>query len=160
MRLAGVISDSIVDGPGMRYVVFTQGCPHGCPGCHNPATHSPDGGCEISTDEMIAALEREVEEDPLLDGVTLSGGEPFEQASELKTFAARVRELGLDLWIYTGWTLEEIARRADPDELELLSCANALVDGRYVEALRTLETRFVGSSNQRIIKDPATKIRG
>lgn len=155
MRLSGLISDSIVDGPGMRYVVFTQGCPHGCPGCHNPDTHDPSGGYEMSSDDLIAALEREIEDDPLLDGVTLSGGEPFIQASELLPFARRVKELGLDLWIYSGWTIEELRERSDADELALLRLADTLVDGRFVLSERTLEQRFVGSRNQRVISRPS-----
>ena len=75
LRIAGTIGESIVDGPGIRYVVFTQGCPHGCPGCHNPQTHDPAGGFWAETDEILSVLA----ENPLLDGITLSGGEPFLQ---------------------------------------------------------------------------------
>lgn len=154
MRIAGIIEESIVDGPGMRYVVFTQGCPHGCPGCHNPGTHDANGGREMSTDDLIAAFRRAADDDPLLGGVTLSGGEPFEQAGELVPFARAVKDAGLNLWVYTGWTIEELAARGRADELELLRLADVLVDGRYDEAQRSLERRFVGSANQRVIEMP------
>jgi anaerobic ribonucleoside-triphosphate reductase activating protein len=158
--LSAVIGESIVDGPGLRYVVFVQGCPHRCPGCHNPGTHDPLGGYEASPDELISGFLAHASSDPLMGGVTISGGEPLAQARELLLFAARVREFGSNLWIYTGYTIEEIAERSDPDEIALAGCADALVDGRFVQSLRTLETPFKGSSNQRVIEDPARVLAG
>jgi anaerobic ribonucleoside-triphosphate reductase activating protein len=152
MRLSGIVEESIVDGPGVRYVVFTQGCPHRCPGCHNPQTHDRDGGYEIGAAELTEKFKRSAAENPLLSGVTISGGEPFIQARCLVPFAEAVRIAGYDLWIYTGYVMEEITARADRDEMALLARADALVDGPFVEELRTLERRFIGSSNQRIIK--------
>ncbi|MDL2263266.1 anaerobic ribonucleoside-triphosphate reductase activating protein [Synergistaceae bacterium OttesenSCG-928-I11] len=157
-RLSGIIPESIVDGPGIRYVVFTQGCPHRCPGCHNPGTHDPEGGYERSTDELIADFEKNFDENPLLDGVTISGGEPMIYARELLPFARAVKESGLNLWIYTGYTIEELCAREDADEIALLEAADALVDGRFVLELRTLGVRFIGSSNQRIIEKPGLYI--
>ncbi|MDR1885235.1 MAG: anaerobic ribonucleoside-triphosphate reductase activating protein [Synergistaceae bacterium] len=154
MRIHSVARESIVDGPGMRYVVFMQGCPHGCPGCHNPQTHDPGGGFEIGPHELIAEFERELSENPLLDGVTISGGEPLLQARDLMPFVASVGAMGLGVWLYTGYRIEEIAGRGDPDELSLVSAVDVLVDGRFELERRTLESRFVGSTNQRIIERP------
>lgn len=99
MRIAGTVSESIVDGPGLRLTVFTQGCPHRCPGCHNPQTHDPAGGREESTAALLARYAA----DPLLDGLTLSGGEPMEQAAECAALAEAVHALGGNVWVYTGW---------------------------------------------------------
>lgn len=163
MRLSGIVSDSIVDGPGLRYVVFTQGCAHRCEGCHNPGTHDPAGGYEISPEELVADFERTLADDPLLDGITLSGGEPFDQARSLIPLADAAHRAGLTVWAYTGWTIDELAERADPDEVDLLRRTDTLVDGRFIQSLRTLERRFIGSSNQRIIDRPfehvITKLR-
>ena len=99
MRIANTVSDSIVDGPGLRFTVFTQGCPHRCPGCHNPCTHDPAGGREVSVAELAAELSG----NPLTDGLTLSGGEPFCQAAECAALARIARERGLNVWAYTGY---------------------------------------------------------
>ena len=154
MRINSIVRESIVDGPGIRYVLFTQGCLHNCPGCHNPQTHGMDGGVEISLRELIAGLKHEAGENPLLDGVTISGGEPLLQARSLVPFADAALSLGLGIWLYTGFTMEEIASRGDPDELSLVERADALVDGRFELDKRTLESRFAGSTNQRIIERP------
>jgi anaerobic ribonucleoside-triphosphate reductase activating protein len=151
LRLAGIVEESITDGPGVRYVVFAQGCPHRCPGCHNPHTHDPAGGYETTTTELSAAFLKSAESNPLLRGVTLSGGEPFAQARGFAPFAAAVKDAGFDLWVYTGWRLEELAARDHPDEFALLRMADTLVDGRFEIAGRTLEIPFVGSANQRIL---------
>ncbi|MDR1133731.1 MAG: anaerobic ribonucleoside-triphosphate reductase activating protein [Synergistaceae bacterium] len=152
LRLAGITDESIVDGPGLRYVVFVQGCPHRCAGCHNPQTHDPAGGYEIGGGELVSRFQKTVRDNPLICGVTLSGGEPFAQARALLPFARLIPESGLDLWIYTGWMIEEILSRLDPYETALLECADALVDGRFEAGGRTLEIPFVGSVNQRIIR--------
>ena len=102
MRIANTVSDSIVDGPGLRFTVFTQGCPHRCPGCHNPGTHDPAGGREVSVAELAAELAAELSGNPLTDGLTLSGGEPFCQAAECAALARIARERGLNVWAYTG----------------------------------------------------------
>ena len=152
LRLAGITDESIVDGPGLRYVVFVQGCPHRCEGCHNPQTHDPSGGYEIGGAELISRFQAFARDNPLICGVTHSGGEPFAQARPLLLFARYVRECGLDLWIYTGWTINEILSRLDPHETALLGCADALVDGRFEDERMTLEIPLVGSGNQRIIR--------
>ena len=145
LRIAGIVDDSIVDGEGVRLTVFTQGCPHHCHGCHNPQTWSLDGGHEVDTEEIVQKLK----ENPLLSGITFSGGEPFLQPAPLAEIARAAHKLGLDVWSYTGFTLEELEKRTDAQQL--LNEVDVLVDGPYVEALRDLTLRFRGSSNQRII---------
>ena len=145
LRIAGIVDDSIVDGEGVRLTVFTQGCPHHCHGCHNPQTWNLDGGHEIDTEEIVEKLK----ENPLLSGITFSGGEPFLQPAPLTELAQAAHKLGLDVWSYTGFTLEELEKRTDAQQL--LNEVDVLVDGPYVEALRDLTFQFRGSSNQRII---------
>ncbi|MDD2955858.1 MAG: anaerobic ribonucleoside-triphosphate reductase activating protein [Oscillospiraceae bacterium] len=152
IRLAGVVRESIVDGPGIRFVVFVQGCPHHCPGCHNPESHAFDGGYDCELEKILAAIDQ----NPLLSGVTLSGGEPFCQAKALLPLAKAVKERGLHLISYSGWTFEELLESKDPAVRPLLDLCDILVDGRYVEALRDLTLRFRGSSNQRLLDVPAS----
>ncbi|MDR3345001.1 MAG: anaerobic ribonucleoside-triphosphate reductase activating protein [Oscillospiraceae bacterium] len=156
LRLAGVIRESVVDGPGWRFVIFAQGCPHHCPGCHNPETHDPAAGYTST----CAALLTEIRKNPLLCGVTLSGGEPFAQAHAFAAIARDVRALGLDIFTYTGYTFEHLLAGADKKNgwLELLRASDTLVDGRFVLAERTLNMLFRGSANQRVI-DVAASLR-
>lgn len=147
-KISGLVNDSIVDGPGMRYTVFTQGCPHNCEGCHNPHTHDPNGGRYCTTEEVL----NQIRENPLLDGLTLSGGEPFVQSKELIELAKTVKEMGLSVMAYSGFTFEELLKM--DDAVELLKYCDILVDGRFVIDQRSLELRFRGSKNQRIINVP------
>ena len=147
IRIAGTVGDSIVDGPGLRLTVFTQGCPHHCPGCHNPETHDPAGGHDADTGEILAALAR----NPLASGVTLSGGEPFCQPAACLDIARGAHALGKNVWTYTGYTLERLLSEDDPDRLALLRETDVLVDGPFVQAEKSLELRFCGSRNQRLI---------
>ena len=149
LRISGTVSESIVDGPGLRYVIFTQGCPHNCPGCHNPQTHDFNGGRVVDTDELFA----ECTEDPLHTGVTFSGGEPFCQAEALYALGKRLKESGYHLMCYSGWTYEELSRKAENEEYagKLLGILDVLVDGRFVLERRTLSLPFRGSDNQRLI---------
>lgn len=149
LRLAGVVEDSIVDGPGLRLTIFTQGCPHGCPGCHNPETHPFNGGSFVPLEELVARYR----ENPLLSGVTFSGGEPFLQAAPLARLAARIHALGGTVITYTGYIFEDLAARArgDAATAALLDATDLLVDGPYVEALRSLDIAWRGSSNQRLL---------
>ena len=147
IRIAGTVSDSIVDGTGLRHTIFTQGCCHHCPGCHNPETHDPNGGKEMDTEEIIA----EFKKNPLLSGITLSGGEPFLQPQACLELAKAAHVIGRDVWAYTGYTLEELRGMADTDVDALLEEVDVLVDGRFVMAERSLELRFRGSRNQRIL---------
>ena len=154
IRVAGIVDDSIVDGPGFRLTVFTQGCPHDCPGCHNPETHPFDGGKVMDTGAIVKMLS----ENPLLDGVTLSGGDPFCQPVPCAEIARAAKEIGLTVWAYSGWTFEELLAR--PDAMPLLETVDVLVDGPFVLAQRTLELRFRGSRNQRLIDVPASLAEG
>ena len=149
LRLAGVTEDSIVDGPGLRFTVFAQGCPHACPGCHNPQTHDPAGGYEENIDALLSRFKR----NPLLAGVTLSGGEPFAQAAALAAFATAIQALGKTVWIYSGYTFEQILSKAPQQEgwRALLEAADVLVDGPFLLSEKTLGLRFRGSRNQRIL---------
>ena len=110
LRLSGVIGDSIVDGKGIRMTVFVQGCPHHCPGCHNPQTHDFSGGYEDTVEHLI----QKFKEDPLQCGVTLSGGEPFCQAEALSVLASEVKALGKNVWVYSGYTFVELVSGAIP----------------------------------------------
>ena len=123
MRIANTVSDSIVDGPGLRFTVFTQGCPHRCPGCHNPDTHDPAGGREAAVEELAEKLLS----NPLTDGLTLSGGEPFCQAEDCARLAAIAREKGLNVWVYTGYTYERLIAGEVPGAMELLSAPFSLI---------------------------------
>ncbi|MFV0497098.1 MAG: anaerobic ribonucleoside-triphosphate reductase activating protein [Candidatus Fimivivens sp.] len=156
IRLAGIVRESIVDGPGIRLTVFTQGCPHNCQGCHNTDTHDPLGGYDCTLQKILDAFDA----DPLLRGVTLSGGEPFEQAVNLLPLAQAVRRRGKDVVAFSGYTFEELLERGDkePAVIELLSLCCLLVDGRFVQAQRDLSLRFRGSCNQRLI-DPQRSLQ-
>lgn len=143
IRIAGIVPESYVDGEGIRFTIFVQGCLRNCIGCHNPETHALDGGKILDTDEIIAAIKS----DPLLTGITLSGGEPLLQIEPTLELAKAAKNLGLDVWLYTGYKFEEIPSDAD----ELLKFVDVVVDGEYIEELRNLELEFRGSENQRII---------
>lgn len=147
IRVAGITEDSIVDGPGLRLTVFVQGCPHHCPGCHNPETWSFEGGKDMAMDEISELIIT----NSLLDGLTISGGEPFSQASACLELVRRAQRWGLDVWVYTGYTWEVLLQRAIPEELALLCRVDVLVDGQFIEAQRTLELPWRGSKNQRLI---------
>ncbi|MBS7298308.1 MAG: anaerobic ribonucleoside-triphosphate reductase activating protein [Eubacteriales bacterium] len=152
IRLFGLADDSIVDGPGLRFAVFTQGCYHNCEGCHNPNSHDVNGGYDEDTDVII----EKIKANPLLDGVTLSGGEPFLQAKPLTLIADAAKESGLNVMAYTGYTFEELIKGANEDNgwLELLGKLDLLVDGKFVLAERSIELNFKGSRNQRILNVP------
>ncbi len=158
IRMAGVIRESIVDGPGLRFVVFAQGCPHGCPGCHNPATHDFHGGKDCSLDKILAAIDQ----NPLLDGVTFSGGEPMSQPEAFYNLAEAIKERGLNLIIYTGYTYEELQKLGEsrPAVRKLLELTDLLIDGRFVLEQRDLSLLFRGSRNQRVIDMNRTRESG
>ncbi len=154
IRIAGIVDDSIVDGPGFRLAVFTQGCPHDCPGCHNPDTHPFDGGKPDTTERIISQMLQ----NPLLDGVTLTGGDPFCQSAACAEIAEAAKKHGLNVWAYSGWTYEQLTEKAktEPDVARLLNTTDILVDGPFILKQRTLELRFRGSKNQRLIDVPAS----
>ena len=155
IRLNGIVSDSIVDGPGLRLAVFTQGCPHHCPGCHNPATHDPEGGYAADTAAVLASLK----ENPLLDGLTLSGGEPFEQPEACLELALGAKSRGLTVWAYSGYTYEALMKKGGA-VAALLDACDVLVDGPFVLAQRSLELDFRGSRNQRLVDVPQSRRAG
>lgn len=145
IRIAAIEEESIVNGPGIRLVVFTQGCNHNCIGCHNPSTHSFEGGYLIGIDKII----EKIKENPLLDGITISGGEPFEQAKACSVLAKKVRDMGLSVITYTGYTFEEILPKEECRELLLQT--DILIDGKFDISKKSLMLEFRGSENQRII---------
>lgn len=149
VRIAGVATESVVDGPGLRSVIFFQGCPHACPGCHNPETWDPRGGHAYPLGEVIAQLKL----NPLIQGVTLSGGEPFLQAGPVAVLAEFLKARGYNLWIYTGYVWEELIQRLhEPAIKKILKNADVLVDGPFSEKARDLQLAFRGSTNQRLIR--------
>ncbi len=147
IRIYGTVEDSIVDGPGMRYSVFTQGCPHHCPGCHNPESHDFTGGRDADTADLIAVMKR----NPLLDGLTLSGGDPMCQPEACRELADAAHALHLNVWCYTGYTWEKLMQENDPARLALIHAVDVLVDGPFLLSQRSLELKFCGSRNQRLI---------
>lgn len=158
VRIAGVVKESIVDGPGIRFVVFTQGCPHLCEGCHNPQSHDFSGGYDCEIERVIA----EIQKNPLLTGVTFSGGEPMMQSKPLLELAQKVRALGKGLMIYSGYTAEQLLEmgKETPEIVELLKLTDILVDGKFEEAQKDLNLLFRGSRNQRVIDAKTTAETG
>lgn len=148
IRLAHSITrDSIVDGPGLRSVIWTQGCTHNCKGCHNPGTHSMDGGFSMDVDDIIENLKTL----RLQRGITFSGGDPFEQPEECFKIAKAARKLGLDIWCYTGYVYEELIKSDRKFVLDFLHQIDVLIDGPFVIKDKNLLLKFRGSKNQRII---------
>jgi len=145
MRIASTIHDSIVDGPGLRFVVFTQGCTHCCPGCHNEETQPLDGGQEVPTQEVIADMNA----NPLTDGLTLSGGEPMLQPEACRALAAAAHERGLNVWCYTGFLFEQLLE--DPGQRALLDEVDVLIDGPFLLSRKSLTLKWRGSDNQRVL---------
>ena len=154
IRLAGLVPESFVDGPGIRFAIFTQGCPHNCEGCHNPETHDFNGGRLADTDKIY----NKIKQYPLVKGVTFSGGDPFCQPEPLYELALKLKADGYHVMSYTGWTFEQLMKKSEKEEFvgKLLGQLDLLVDGRFVLAERTLELPFRGSRNQRIIDVPAS----
>ena len=150
LRIAGTIGESIVDGPGIRYVLFTQGCPHSCVGCHNPQTHDFAGGKEVTVDTLLA----DITKNPFVKAVTLSGGEPFCQPAALAQLAAPLKEKGYHLMCYTGYTFEQLLQKEDARPL--LEQLDLLVDGPFVLDRKNIELKFRGSDNQRVLDVPAS----
>jgi anaerobic ribonucleoside-triphosphate reductase activating protein len=146
MRLAGIIPNSLTNGEGMRMVIFFQGCPHHCPECHNPSTWDFNGGVEMTLDEVKAKIGENFD---LIDGITLSGGEPFAQAKDAAALAAYAKQMGLSVWSYTGYKYEDIAEKNEFKEL--LQNINTLVDGPFIKELKDENLKYRGSNNQRIL---------
>ncbi|HEY5586908.1 MAG TPA: anaerobic ribonucleoside-triphosphate reductase activating protein [Ruminiclostridium sp.] len=152
IRVAGIINESIADGPGIRMVIFSQGCQHNCRGCHNPHTHSFEGGELVEIDKILNDLKK----NSLLDGVTLSGGDPFEQAEKFAVLASEVKKIGMNVITYTGYTYEQLVGYSSERKgyKDLLENTDMLVDGPFIMGERNLLLKFRGSNNQRIIDVP------
>ena len=149
VNLAGIVTDSIVDGPGLRTTLFAQGCPHHCEGCHNPETWDFSGGTEVSTEAAVEI----VKSSPLCRGVTFSGGEPFAQAEGFAEIAKALKEKGYEVASYSGYTFEELLDGTDGQKA-LLQLLDVLIDGPFLMREKSLEIAFRGSCNQRIINVP------
>lgn len=156
LKISGTINDSIVDGPGLRFTIFTQGCPHHCPGCHNPQTHPFKGGKTYP----LKKFKKDLTENPLLYGVTFSGGDPFSQAKALIPYAKFVKEKGLELACYSGFLFEQLYSNSVPFARELLQYVDILIDGKFVLSQKSLDCRFKGSKNQRTIDVQASLKEG
>jgi anaerobic ribonucleoside-triphosphate reductase activating protein len=146
LRVSGIIEESVVDGPGFRFVIFTQGCFHNCAQCHNKDTHDPDGGQLIDTDEILQMIKK----NPLLDGVTFSGGEPLLHTEALTKLAMEIRLLGLNVISYTGFVWEDLMKSKKHFD-DYLSQVDVLIDGPFKFEVRSLNLSFRGSTNQRVI---------
>ena len=161
LRVYGIEPESIVDGPGLRYAIFVQGCSHHCPGCHNPESQPAQGGTVYDVEDIFA----DIRSMRLVRRVTFSGGEPFEQPEALAELAKMLKAAGYEIWSYTGYLYEDLLRR-DPETpegaatQELLSYVDVLVDGPFVLSLRSLELKWCGSSNQRLIDLTAMRRAG
>ena len=149
LKLSGIQTDSIVDGPGIRTTFFCQGCPHHCEGCHNPETWPFEGGTEVETDVLLDM----VTTNPLCRGVTFSGGEPFAQAEGYLELAKALKEKGYEVASYSGYTFEQLLS-GTAAQRELLQNIDVLIDGPFILAEKSLEVPFRGSKNQRILDVP------
>ena len=158
IRLFGVANDSIVDGPGLRYSIYTQGCSHHCEGCHNMGSWAFGGG-SITT---VGAIIDDIESNKLIRDVTLSGGDPFDQAGPGAALASELKSRGYGLWAYSGYTLEQLQDRArdDKDIRTILEAIDVLVDGRFELDKCSLSLKWMGSSNQRVIDMVKTRREG
>lgn len=158
LQVFGLVPDSIVDGPGLRYGIFVQGCSHGCPGCHNPESQPREGGTAYS----IQSIYEDIRANKLIQGVTFSGGEPFEQPEACAVLAKQLKGDGYNIWAYSGYTFDALMGKAEgnPSIRDFLESVDVLVDGPYVEALHSYELDWRGSSNQRIIDMPKTLASG
>ena len=155
LDLSGIVGDSIVDGPGIRTTFFCQGCPHHCPGCHNPETWDFGCGTKVPVEDLVEV----VQSNPLCRGVTFSGGEPFAQAAGFAKLARLLKEKGYEIASYSGYTFEELLEGSE-DQRELLASIDILIDGPFLMAERSLEVAFRGSRNQRILDVPKSLAAG
>lgn len=158
IRIAGVVKESTVDGPGFRYVVFTQGCPHNCKGCHNPDTHDFKGGRLVSIDKLVD----DINKNPLLKGVTISGGEPFMQPKQVYNLISKIDKNKHSIMIYTGFEYEELLKKSEENDYfyKILENTDILIDGKFEETLKSENIMFRGSTNQRAIESKNSILAG
>ena len=158
IRLAVIVKESVVDGPGIRLVVFVQGCPHHCPGCHNENTQDPFGGYLSTVQEVIDQLPS----NPLVTGMTFSGGEPFMQAGALAVIGKAAKQRNLSVFTYTGFVFETLLEqsRNNPDIAALLAITDVLIDGPFLLEQRDISLAFRGSGNQRLLDVPTSLRQG
>ena len=154
VNVAGITKNSVVDGLGIRTVVFFQGCPRHCPGCHNPDTIPFEGGREMTVNELVQEVFKAAT--PLTKGITFSGGDPLAQPDGLLEAIKLIKEEkpNWDIWVYTGYTFDEVK------DLPVMRCIDVLVDGPFIEAQKDLSLAFRGSANQRLIDVPQTLNEG
>ena len=155
LDLSGIVTDSIVDGPGIRTAIFSQGCPHHCQGCHNPETWEFGVGTPMDEETVLQI----VLSNPLCRGVTFSGGEPFAQAEGFAKLAKLLKQHGYEVASYSGYTFEQLLR-GTPEQKELLESIDILIDGPFLLAEKSLEIAFRGSRNQRILDVPKSLLSG
>ena len=155
LDLSGIVGDSIVDGPGIRTTVFCQGCPHHCPGCHNPETWDFGCGTPMAEEDILAI----VRSNPLCRGVTFSGGEPFAQSAGFARLAKLLKSAGYEVASYSGFTFEELLQGSE-DQRSLLENIDILIDGPFLLEEKSLELVFKGSRNQRILDVPRSLAEG
>ena len=162
IRIADIIEESFVDGEGVRFAIFVQGCHHNCKGCHNPTTHDFNGGRLVDTEQIITKFKSA----PLISGITLTGGEPLCQIKAVTELAAAAKDSGLSVWCYTGCIYEELIDNINEYEKKFfttkeinifLNYVDVLVDGPFIESQRDLTMNFCGSRNQRLINIPKTR---
>lgn len=146
LNVAGIVEDSVVDGPGLRIAIFCQGCPHRCPGCHNPDTWECNAGTKVSEERLCEI----VKSNPLCKAVTFSGGEPFAQAHQVARVAGRLREAGYEVASYSGYTFEQLLNGTEAQK-ELLQTIDVLIDGPFIQEEKSLNLNFRGSRNQRVL---------
>jgi anaerobic ribonucleoside-triphosphate reductase activating protein len=147
VQVAGIVNESVTDGPGLRTTIFFQGCSHHCSGCHNPHTWNFDGGYSLEIEALIS----QIPYSPLIKGITLSGGDPFFQPLAALALAKDCKKHKKDVWAFTGFTWEQLVDQGNTDRLELLRACDVLVDGSYMQSLKCFDLPFRGSSNQRLI---------
>ena len=155
LNLSGIVEDSIVDGPGIRMTIFSQGCPHHCPGCHNPETWEFGCGTDIDEERILDI----VRSNPLCRGITFSGGEPFAQAEGFARLAKLLKQAGYEVASYSGYTFEQL-QKGSTAQKELLRSIDILIDGPFIQAEKSLELVFRGSRNQRILDVPKSLAAG
>jgi anaerobic ribonucleoside-triphosphate reductase activating protein len=148
LQIGGFLDNSLVNGDGIRAVIFVSGCMHNCENCQNDFMQDFNYGDATSIDDIMEKIKRNM---PIIKGVTFSGGEPFESAVALSKLSEEISGLGLNIWCYSGYTFEEIVHSGDSDKLKLLRSMDVLIDGKFDETLKEDASKYTGSSNQRII---------